>query len=267
MATSIINEIGKDFGGYWDVGTLGTLGSQMNATVGKAYGAWVRTYDTTVSPLMLTWFGVSVMPNSYNMFMLNTTWTTDYAPLANNILIDVQGTSGVGWAFWMDLGTSPVNFNDGNYHHHFVSFSGLTGGKPDILKYYVDGNEYDLRSANDISDPGGLTGSCSDFTLPSYIGCDGKTDAMTPIDMSTLDVEDLRIYDRFLSFEEVNQIYKLRGRDMIRRGLHTRHPFFVDGKDIGYNGYIALPHNNGGGSSDPTILTVKATAGTRRKVM
>jgi hypothetical protein len=41
-----------------------------------------------------------------------------------------------------------------------------------------------------------------------------------------------------------------------------------DGKNKGYNGYTAVPHNNGGGSSNPTILTDKAPmiAG-RRKVM
>jgi hypothetical protein len=263
--TAIVNQVGKDFGGYWDIGTLGSLGSQLKDTGGKAIGAWVRTHDTTVTPLVLTWFGITDMPNIYNAFMLNTYWNgVDYAANAGYVMFFIDGTNGNGWGkYWNAAAT--VAFNDGNYHHHMVTFSGLSSGIPTSFNYYVDG--VSIPSPTDFSDAGGLSGTVSNFTKNIYIGCDGKTNSNTPIDMSTLDVEDLRIYTRTLSADEVNQIYKMKGRDMIRRGLLSRYMFWTGGTDKGSNQYTAVKHNNAGGSSDPTIETTKKCSGQRRKVM
>lgn len=269
--TQIVAAAGKDFGGYWDIGTLGGLGLDLKNTAGKAWGGWVRPDETGIIPVLLTWFGVSAMTNQFNAgLMLNTRWkadNTDYGPQIGAVLVLVCGTNGLGWAYWVDVSGS-VNINDGNYHFFYLTFSGLTSGKPTALTLYVDSFVFNVLSVGtDVSDSPALTGSVANFTKNVYIGCDGKTDLFTPIDMSSSGVEDLRIYMRALSSDEVNQIRKTKGRDMIRRGLLSRYPFWVDGKDLGTNQYTAVKHNNAGGSSNPTIESTKKLSGTRRKVM
>lgn len=259
MAVSIVNQVGKDFGGYVNIGTQGNLGSKMAEVQGKCYGGLVKCFDATVTPFMLTWFGVTVMPNSYNMFMLQTKWTgIDYGPQGNCILVDVQGNAGTGWAFWRDW-TGTVNFLDGNYHRVMLNYSGFSSGKPTMCKVWVDGVGYDMLAANDVSDPGGLGGSCQDFTLGSYLGCDGKTNAMTPIDMATLNIEQLMIYDRALDDNELINIHKFNGAYVPRRGLRSYYPFWTDGRNIGPHGVAATLANNGGGSSNPTFVSRVST--------
>lgn len=261
--TAIVNQVGKDFGGYYDIGTQGNFGSDIKNTAGKAYSAWIKTHDTTVTPVTMTWFGVPAMPIQYGAWMINTYWTTDYAQNTGYALVFGCGANGNCWAYYLNLGAS--NFNDGAYHHHVVTWSGLTSGKPTAFTYYIDNVAYTTKT--DVSDTGGLNGTASNFTKNILLGCDGKTDSMTPIDMSTFDIEDLRIYSVALTVDQVNRIYKAKGRDMLRTNLLSRYPFWHDGKNIGPNGVVATPHNNGGGSSNPTIETTKKLSGTHRKVM
>jgi hypothetical protein len=266
MAVSIVNQVGKDFGGYVDIGLLGTMGSDMANTGGKCYGGWVKLFDATVTPFMLTWFGVPAMPNQYCAFMLQTKWTTDYAPQANCILAFVDSQTGVGWAYWKDW-TGTLVLNDGNYHHILLNFSGLTSGKPTMCKIWIDGVGYDMLAANDVSDPGGLTGGVANFTKNIYLGCDGKTDAMTPIDMSTINIERLGIWNRALSDDQIIAMFKSNGAYFPKYGLISYHPFFKDGRNLGPNGYTAALHNNAGGSSDPTYVTRVTSAKVRRKFL
>ncbi len=228
-ATVITAEVGKDDGGYWDIGTQGSLGSDLQSTNGKAFGAWIRTHDVTISPVVLNWFSVG-MPNWDNVWQLNSYWTVDYGPNTGYVLLRFSGTDGQGWIMYQNVGAT-VNFNDGAYHHHFVSWTGFSSGKPTGLVYYIDGQA--LSSWTDVSDSPAFTGTSSDFTQSLYIASTAKTSSNTPTDMSTLDIEDLRIYTRGLSADEVKQIYKMRGRDMIRRGLLSRYPFWTDGKNLG----------------------------------
>lgn len=270
MAVACVAEIGKDFGGYVNIGTQGNLGSKMAETVGKCYGGWAKVFDATVTPFMLTWFGVTTMPNSYNMFMLQTNWNgIDYQPNANHVIVDVQGNAGTGWAYWINLNAvGGITLNDGNYHHILANYSGFSGGKPTMLKLWCDGVGYDMiASGTDFSDPGGLGGTCQDFTQGSYLACDGKTNAMTPIDMGNLNIEGLGIWDRALRDDEIINMYKAKGGYIPKYGLRSYYPFQTDGRNRGPNAVAAILTNNGGGSSTPTFTSARVTSKYRRKFL
>lgn len=258
MPVTVTHQASRDDGGYINIGTLGTLGSQMLSTAGKAFSFWIRTVDANnVIPLGFSWFAYPSMGPDYSLFMLNMTWTTDYQGSANGVGIYCP-TDNASWFFQKATG---VNFNDGAYHHHCCTWTGLTSNKPTTLSYYVDG-VLTGGSWTDLSD--GAVSGTANFGADIYMGCTRKSGPGTMTDFCSFRLGDYRIYDRGLTAGEVTQIYKLRGRDSVLRGRHTRLNLQTTSNNIGYNGVAAILANDNGVT--PTYNTDNVLQGFRKKI-
>ena len=259
MPIVVTHTLGRDDGGYINLGTLGPLGSQMLSEAGKAYAFWIRTVDANnIIPLCFNWFSYDPIGPAFSLFMLNGTWTTDYAPLANSV-VTFCPTDNLSWAFHKDTG---VNFNDEQYHHHVLTWTGLTSNKPTVLDYYIDG----IRTTTawtDFSD--GAVSGLTDYQQDVYMGCSQKTVANTLTDFASFRIADFRIYDRGLDANEIYQIYRLRGRDNVRRGLHSRYNFQTTPNNTGYHGVPAILSQDNG--IVPTFNNDSVLSGVRKKVM
>jgi hypothetical protein len=255
----VTHEVSRDDGGYINMGPLGGFGSQVRSTSGQGYSFWLRAVDANnIIPFILNWFAYTGMGPQYSLFMMNGTWTGDHAGLENS-LVTFGPTDNLSWAFHK---VSGVDWNDGNYHHHVLTWTGFASNKPTGLSWYIDG-VLDAGAWTDFSD--GAQSDVVDFAQDVYMGCSQKTASNTLTDFASFRVEDFRIYTRGLSADEVRQIYKMKGRDMIRRGLFARYPFWSSWINIGPHGVAPIPANDNGVT--PTLEAVKLLSGTRRKVM
>lgn len=259
MPVTVTHELGRDDGGYINLGTLGTLGSQMLSTAGKTFSFWIRTVDANnVIPMGFSWFAYPSMGPDYALFMLNMTWTTDYAGLANSVGIYCP-TDNLSWFYTKATG---VNFNDSQYHHHVMTWVGLTSNKPTQLDYYIDG-VLTGGSWEDLSD--GAVSGTANFGADVNIGCARKSTPGTRTDFCSFRLADYRIYDRGLVASEVKQIYQGRGRDNISRGLHSRYPLRTTPINTGYHGVAAILTNEAG--ITPTFNTDPVLSGVHKKVL
>lgn len=259
MPVTVTHESSRDDGGYIDLGGLGTLGSQMLSTAGKAWSFWIRTVDANnVIPIGFNWFAYPAMGPEYALFMINMDWTTDYAGLANSVGIYCP-TDNTAWFFVKPTG---VNFNDGAYHHHVMTWVGLTADKPTQLDYYVDG-VLTGGSWEDLSD--GPVSGTANFGANVNLGCAQKSTPGTRTDFCSFRLADYRIYDRGLTAAEVKQIYLAGGRDNVRRGLHSRYNFQTTPINVGYHTIAAILANENG--ITPTTNSDHVLRGVRRKLI
>lgn len=240
MPVSVTHEVSRDDGGIINLGRLGTLGSQMTSPNGKAFCYRIRTVDpNNIIPLGFSWFAYPSMGPDYSLFMLNMTWTTDYAGQANHVGIYCP-TDNLSWFFTKNTG---VNFNDGQYHDHVLTWVGFSGNKPTQLDYYIDG-VLTGGTWTDLSD-GAISGTAN-FGADVYMGCTRKSTGGTMTDFCSFHLSDYRIYDRGLTAREVREINLLDGRDNVLRGLHSRHPFRTTPINVGYHGVAAILMNDNG---------------------
>ncbi len=260
MPITVTHEISRDDGGYINIGTLGNLGSDMKNAAGKAYSFWLRTVDSgNIIPLGFNWFNYTGMGTPYSLFQINSKWTTDYVGEAGSVNIFVVGNTSTGWAFWKATG---VNFNDSQYHHHVMTWVGFSSNKPTQLDYYVDG-VLTGGAWNDYSD--GAVGTVVNYAQNVYMGCTQKTASNVLTDFASFRLGDFRIYDRGLSAGEVSEIYRLRGCDNIRRGLHSRYDFQTTPANTGYHGVAAILANDSGVT--PTFNTDSVLQGIRKRIL
>jgi hypothetical protein len=255
----VTHTIGRDDGGYINTGTQGTLGSSMLSTAGKTYCFWIKTVDSGNIISMGSWFAYPTMGPDYGLFMLNMTWTGDYAGLANSIGYYLP-TDNATWFFTQATG---VNFNNSAYHHHCFAWAGLSGDKPVTKNYYIDGA---VTGGSWVDQSDGAASGTADWGADVWIGGTRKSSPGTGADFASFRLEDFRIYTRELSTSEINQIYKMRGRDMIRRGLFIRYPFWSSWINVGTHGVAPIPSLDGSGTT-PTLETDKLLSGRRRRVM
>lgn len=255
----VTHTVGRDDGGYINAGTQGTLGSTMLSTAGKTFCFWIKTVDSGNIISMGSWFAYPSMGPDYGLFMLNMQWTGDYFGLANSVGYYLP-TDNATWFFTQATG---VNFNDGAYHHHCFAWSGLTSNKPTTKAYYIDGV---VTGGSWVDQSDGVTSGTANWGADVWIGGTRKSSSGTGADFASFRLEDFRIYTRGLSADEVKQIYKMRGRDMIRNGLFTRYPFWSSWINTGTYGVAPIPSLDGSGTT-PTLETDKLLSGRRRKVM
>jgi hypothetical protein len=258
----------RDDGGYINIGRQTGLAASNFVTAGVTYAFWWKQTDAgtpTFIPCSMgfNFFAYTGMGGStYSLFQLNSYWTTDYFYRNNAVNIFPSGNNAVTWAKWVDSG---VNFNDGNYHHFAVVFAGLSGGQPTRLDLYIDGVLRVSGQANwtDYSD--GTPTTRGDYAADIYIGPTQKSSSNTLQDFNSFNVEDYRTYAANLTTSEILEIFLLRGRDTVRRGMVSRYPFLNNWSNLGSYGVAAIPANDNG--TTPTLATVKHLSGQRRRVM
>ncbi len=260
MPVTVTHTVSRDDGGYINIGRLGTLGSQMTNVAGKAFSFWIRTVDSGNVIPMHAWFAYPSMGPDYGLFMLNMDWTADYVGSANGVGIYCPTDS----ACWFYTKATGVNFNDGQYHHHCVSWFGFSGSprKPTSLEYYIDG----VGTTNAWVDrTDGTVSGTANYGGDIWMGCSRKSTGGTATDFASFRLADYRIYDRGLTGAEVSTIYKLKGRDNIRRGLHTQLELQRTELNSGYNGVPAILGLDGTGIV-PTFNTDSVLQGLRKKI-
>lgn len=258
MPVTVTHVVSRDDGGYINIGTQGNLGSQFATLTGKTFCFWLRTVDANnIIPMGFNWFAYDGIGSSgYALFQINSKWTTDYTGEANSVNYYPPSNS-TAWAYWKATG---VDFNDSQYHHHCIAWTGsLT---TPTVNYYVDG-VITGGAWNDYSD--GPVVARGNLTADNYIGCTQKTVSNTLQDFASFRLADYRIYDRCLSGAEIFQIFKQRGRDTIRRGLHARYPFQGSTINMGSYRTSAILANDAGVT--PTYNNDRVLRGVRRKVM
>lgn len=257
----------RDDGGYINIGRQTGLAPSNYTAAGVTYTFWWKQTDPgtpTFIPCSMgfNFFAYSAMGGStYSLFQLNSYWTSDYFYRANAVNIFPSGNNSVTWAKWVDSG---VNFNDGNYHHFAIVFAGLSGGQPTRLDLYIDGvlRVSGQANWNDYSD--GTPTTRGNYGADIYIGPTQKSSNILQ-DFNSFNTEDYRTYASNLTTAEVREIFLLRGRDMVRRGMVSRYPFMTNWLNIGPYGVAAIPANDNG--TTPTLETVKHLSGQRRRVM
>ena len=118
---------------------------------------------------------------------------------------------------WADetICTSGVNYADGNWHHVAHTFGGAVGGQ----RLYVDGAQKASGSK-----------AASDFDWQTGVNVGFSSDATNPYFNGLID--DLRIYDRALSADEIEALYE--GCAATR--LHTYNDYWANGQDLRIDG-------------------------------
>lgn len=233
MPTHIVAEATKDDGQRWNIGKLGRFGSQWKASPGFTLMAWIKMADTTVTPILGNFStgaqGATGAANQFFWWMLNTTWTSDYANLANHVIVQFSDTNDSGFFF----GHKGITISTGTWYHHVLTVDIHGTGSPvtpaHSVKWYVNG-VLDATAWTETFGEVAVAG-LFDYVNDLYIGAHRKN-AGAIVDYSTYDGEDFRVYQRALTAGEVLTIYKLRGRDTVRNGLILRLPFWHDGKNV-----------------------------------
>lgn len=258
----------RDDGGYINIGRQTGLAASNYVAAGVTYAFWWKQTDAGTPAFIpcsmgFNFFAYTGMGGStYSLFQLNSYYTSDYFYRLNAVNIFPSGGNAVTWAKWVDSG---VNFNDGAYHHFAVVFAGLSGGQPTRLDLYIDGvlRVSGQANWNDYSD--GTPTTRGDYGADIYVGPTQKGVGNSLQDFNSFNVEDYRTYAANLTTAEVREIFLLRGRDTVRRGMVSRYPFMNSWINIGPYGVAAIPANDNG--TTPTLETVKLLSGSRRKVM
>jgi predicted outer membrane repeat protein len=104
---------------------------------------------------------------------------------------------------------------DGSWHHIVGVYTGTEGS------IYIDGNEVPLF--RDYSDPGG---SLNNTDVQLTIGSSNNNGTLDFFFQGTID--DVRIYDRALSAEEIRQLYRYQSGVVVNQGNIGAAPVFVD---------------------------------------
>lgn len=232
--THIVSSNAKNDGQRWNIGKQETFCGQWKASAGFTMMANVNMADTTVTPIMMNFSsgaqGGTGSADQFQWWMLNATWTTDYANAANHVIVQFSDVNDTGYFF----GHKAITLTVGTYAHHALTcnFSG-TGSPPspaNTCTWYVNGVANGTAWTETFGQA--LIGSIASCANDMYIAAHLKNGG-TIVDYSDFDGADFRTYSRALSADEINQIYKLKGRDLIRRGLRSRYTFWTDGKNTG----------------------------------
>ena len=145
--------------------------------------AWVKTGETGNAMGVISKFvhsSGSSLDDSYSL------------RIQDNGMVQFQYTLS-GGAYVLKLSSPGVA--DDTWHHVTGVYTGLKGS------IYIDGNEVAL--SRDDHDPGGAVNETDEIL---HIGCVNKQGSLTQFFEGTID--DVRIYDRALSAEEVENLYR-----------------------------------------------------------
>lgn len=240
-----------------DVGTLRSLGSLIKQAAGWTFMGWVATTQQSVFSMLGNFStGAEGIPGAGNQslwWMLNAGYTTDYTNDATSVLLNFGDFSDTG-KLRIHTISSP-DFNDGNIYHHAITFFGNAATATWV--WYINGVAFTFgTSAPDMKFDDAL-GSVTDFTNALAIGAHRKNGGVW-FDHSTGGYEGFRVYNRALTAAEVNEIYKLKGRDNIR-GVYESWPLWTDYKSLVAGGTAGTAVNS------PTFGATRYTAGFKKK--
>ena len=191
-----------------DVAPLNITGSAITLS------AWVKIASTTAEKKVIAKWSDSAGAFSYLLSVGGT---------GNNKVLMAVATPGQTTS----VGTTSMSV--GTWHHLVGTYDGTT------MRVYLDGVEDDTTAK---------TGNISSTTAPVRIGMGSGTPPEEPTDGA---IDDVRIYDRVLSPDEIAMIFaeNVRGHDGIINALQARFTFMEKGpgatasgadvKDIGPN--------------------------------
>lgn len=240
-----------------DIGTLRNFGSLIKQAAGWTFMGWVATTQQSVFSLLANFSagaeGAGGTANQSFWWMLNAGYTTDYVNDPTSVLLNFGDFSDTGKLRIQTI-TSP-DFNDGTIYHHALTFFGNTTAATWV--WYINGVPFAFATSGapvKFDDP---LGSVTDLTAALAIGAHKKASGIW-FDHSTGGYEGFRVYNRALTAAEVNEVYKLKGRDNIR-GVYESWPLWTDYKSLVAGGTAGTAVNS------PTFGTTRYTAGFKKK--
>jgi len=241
-----------------DIGTMGSFGSSIKASAGWTMMCWVKTSQTSVSTIMASFTtgaqGAVSAANQSIWFSL-AGYTSDIANNADHVLINFGDYTDTGVLWHQELGAGTVS--DNVLHHHAVSVvadgSGAGSNASKAIVWYQDGVAKTTWT-KPYSD--GL-GTVANFANTLAIGAERKNGG-TWFNWTDGTFADCRLYLANLSAQEIYDIYALRGRDSVTRGLHRRWPLQSACIETVKND-TCTPQNG------PALTTVNEMYGVRRR--
>jgi len=199
-----------------DVAPLKITGDEITVS------AWVKIASTIAEKKVVAKWSDSSGAFSY---LLSVGLNAGFAPPI--FVINVGGSKVV---------QSSMNLTVGKWHHIVGTYDGAT------VRIYVDGVERDSLA---------VTGNIGSTTTPVRIGA-GSGSPVSGEEPFDGTIDDVRIYDRGLSPDEILSMFNSRGHDGIIQSLQARYLLNEDApgiaasgaiKDVGSNGLDGTPTN------------------------
>jgi hypothetical protein len=243
-----------------DIGTVGSFGSTMNDADGWSVMCWLNIpSQTSVASIMMNFTtGAQGAAGSFDqefMFNIQTTWTTDFTSDANHVLVSTGDKNNFGIGWHQELGFTVAG--TGLHHYALTAItngaSGANNNSGAPVVWYADGGANNTWTKA-FSD--GM-GTLVNFSNTLAIGAERKNGG-TWFDWTAGTFADCRAYSVALTAQEVTDIYKMRGRDSVSRGLLRRWPLQAACIETVKND-TCTPQNG------PTVTTVNELYGVRRR--
>lgn len=241
-----------------DIGTMGAFGGQLNDADGYSLSCWVSTTQASLASVIgtMTSGAQGTSPNNQEFqFGIQEGWTTDFASDANHVLLDFGDRNNNGPLYHKELGFTIQNTG---LHHYLLTAildgangAGTNAGK--AVHLYADGVDN--------------TGWTEQFTLGTLaltnyvntlaIGAERKNGGIW-FNWTAGVFAGCRAYTVALTSQEDTDIFLMRGRDSVTRGLVRSWP--LQGACVEtMKGDTCTPQNG------PTLTTVQELYGTRRR--
>lgn len=216
-----------------------TLPIQQNGVLKSTYSVWFKT--------------------SAGGVLLGTSAPSNLSSLVLGVVTTGTGGAGVGQAIWVadaahvSVGHQPDSVYNDNQWHHFVGVFDSVAGQlnPAQFKLYIDGKL--VLKAHSVNPPNAPINNSAFMRIGSnqrWVATGGNF---------TGSIDDVRIYDRALTAEEVQEIYYLDDvdRDGILDRYETGTGIYVSPTDTGTSPSNA--DSDGDGIKDGTELTQYGT--------